>query len=202
MERLKDYRDFLKRFGYDHLLEDPDRLIYKARRTIAGADVAIAGLNSSWSCCREEEKAKLWLGGDWQLGHLTETTKDAALKLALIHHPVNWFIGYEDSILWRQIERDFTFCLHGHEHKDWVTPVDGHTRIAAAACYDRSNRENGYNFVRINLDTGKGEIWLRRFESDGGGWIPRIVKNKTNDAGVWPLAVVRGLPLPAAPQNP
>lgn len=187
MERLHAYRDFLVKYNYSHLLEDQDRLIYTARRTFHGIDVGIAGLNSSWSCCREssKEKGQLWLGGNWQLGMLTDPIKDAAIRIALIHHPLNWFVEIEDSALWRDVIRDYTFCLHGHEHQGWVKVEDGHTRVAAAACYERSNSENGYSLVRLNLDTGAGEIWLRRYDKAGGGWIPRIIKKKTDNDGIW-----------------
>lgn len=208
MERLKDYREFLERYGYAHLLADPDRLIYTAQRTFHDVEVGIAGLNSSWSCCRESpiEKGHLWLGGDWQLGELTGRVKNTALRIALIHHPLNWFVEVEDSSLWNEIAREFTFCLHGHEHQGWVNILeDGHFRVAAAACYERSKKENGYNFVRLNLDTGAGEVWMRRFDKTGGGWIRREVSDKTNNEGVWPLRLA---PLPptatpaSSPVNP
>ncbi len=82
------------------------------------------------------------------------------------------------------MEREFDFHLHGHEHQGWVNQgASGHTRIAASACYDRSDSENGYNFVRIDLETGQGEVWLRRYDSEGGGWTPRIIAGKTNNDG-------------------
>jgi len=39
--------------------------------------------------------------------------------------------------------------------------------------------------VRLNLETGETEIWLRKFDGDGGGWIPRIIANKTSNDGLW-----------------
>ena len=105
-----------------------------------------------------------------------------------MHHPFGWFVEAEDAPLKILFEREFAFHLHGHEHLGWVdAKADGHVRVAAAACYDRSNIENGYNFVRLNLETGEGEVWLRRYDSQGGGWVPRVVARKTTNDGLWQL---------------
>lgn len=86
-----------------------------------------------------------------------------------------------------RFEREFAFHLHGHEHLGWVNKSDHHVRVAAAACYERSGTENGYNFVRLNLETGEGEVWLRRYDTHGGGWTPRIISGKTDNNGRWRL---------------
>lgn len=185
MERLFSYKSFLQEAGYAHLLLDQDRVTYANIREFHGIKVGIAGLNSAWSCCREDEKAKLWLGGRWQIENLLGQLDEVQFSIALIHHPVNWFRADEDPLIFQEIEKDFAFCLHGHEHQAWVHhSSDGHVRIASAACYDRSDRENGYSFVRIDLDSGSGEVWLRHYDRHGGGWIPRIISGKTDNDGL------------------
>lgn len=187
MKRLAAYGAFLERHGYSHLIADPERLIYAQQRAVRGVTVGIAGLNSAWTCGRDSEKGRLWLGGDWQIGHVTSHLANAQLRIALVHHPANWFSEFEDPDIWRLIERDFTFCLHGHEHQGWVTQLaEGHTRVAAAAGYDRSGMPNGYNFVQLDLSMGTGAVWLRQFDANGGGWIKRVIARKAPD-GVWSL---------------
>lgn len=188
MERLADYRAFLETYGFDHLLQDKEHLIYHAVREINGIQVGVAGLNSAWSCSGKREKGKLWLGGHWQIQNVRPNIKDATVKIVLMHHPLNWFSPVEDPVLIPEIERTFDFFLHGHEHQNWVTPnFEGHTRIAAGACYGSSEEESGYNFVRLDIDNGIGEVWLRRFGSDGAGWVPRAIRGKTNNDGLWQL---------------
>ncbi len=191
MERLERYRRFLETQGYAHLLGDPERLVYGVIEEIGGLKVGIGGLNSAWSCGPDEAKGTLHFGGGWQIERLYELLKTSDLRIAVCHHPPNWFSEYEDAEIWSRIERDFDFFLHGHEHQGWVRTVDdGHVRIAAAACYDRSDKENGYNFVRLNLETAQGEVWLRRYDAAGGGWTPRPVAEKA-DSGLWPLSRLR-----------
>ena len=189
-ERLDSYCQFLQTYGYAHLLTDPAHLLYAQTRPVAGLKIGIAGLNSAWSCGRNNEKGRLWLAGDWQSGEIGGRLdgEKVDFRLALMHHPYGWFTEYEDPSLRLLFEREFQVLLHGHEHLGWVDEKsDGHFRIAAGACYQSSWMENGYNFVRLDLDTGEGEVWLRRYDGDGGGWVPKSIANKTGDEGCWRL---------------
>jgi 3',5'-cyclic AMP phosphodiesterase CpdA len=209
MKRLADYSDFLKAAGYGHVIQDPDRLVYTAIRRIHGIRVGVAGFNTAWSCARDGEKGQLWSGGHWQLEHLHAAllSKKAKLRIALMHHPVNWLREQEDPSIGREIERDFQFSLHGHEHQDWILPIgDSHVRIAAGACYDRSDKPSGYNFVRLDLRSGALEVWLREYDRAGAKWKARVIPDRTDPFGVWrptfrlpPDAVADGPPASPPP---
>lgn len=193
MQRLDDYRNFLESNGYSHLVQDEDRLIYGTCRKVSGFDVGIVGFNTAWSCSRDGEKGKLWWAGKWQVGHLRQKLKETAFNIGLLHHPSNWFTEFEDPSSWLKVESLCKFILHGHEHNMWVHEnVDGPTRISAAACYDRSDRENGYNFVRLNLESGEGKVWLRRFCGDTDEWGERHIPKKAPN-GVWYLRHLKWL---------
>lgn len=186
LERLGAYREFLSTAGYTHLLQT-ERLSYNHLTEVRGIKLGIAGLNSAWSCSRENEKGKLFLGR-LQLEEAHAALESADIRIALMHHPVSWLHEFEDPIIQRDIERDFQFLLHGHEHQDWLAEnVDGHARIAAGACYESSQRKNAYNFVRLDFVEGVGEAWLRTYDARGGGWIPALISGKTNDSGLWTL---------------
>ncbi|MBI4852287.1 MAG: metallophosphoesterase [Acidobacteria bacterium] len=189
MQRLEDYEQFLEANKYDHLLQDRSRLIYTTIREISGVRIGIAGFNSVWSSCGDGEKGKLWLAGDWMCNNLWRKLQDAHISIALIHHPINWFRPEEDNrLLLNKLERKFNFLLHGHEHQGWVneTKENHHVRIGAYASYESSDKEAGYNYVRLNLDTGEGEVWLRTYDRLGGEWIPREIGGHTH-YGVWHL---------------
>jgi predicted MPP superfamily phosphohydrolase len=214
MRRLGAYRDFLRLAGLPHLLQDEKRLVFSHLREIQGIKVGIAGLSSAWSCrgTGGDEKSKLWLAGTWQINHLHATLRDADLRICLVHHPTNWFVPAEDPALKSDFESCFHFHLHGHEHTPWVTTNGTYTRIAAGACYDRSDKPNGYNIVRLDLDTGQGEVWLREYKREGRGWRSNEIPSKTDDRGVWRLPppswlpaspkVERPEPPPAEPEVP
>jgi formylglycine-generating enzyme required for sulfatase activity len=191
MARLGAYMDLLRQRGLDHLLGDPERAIYTAVREIRGLKVGIAGFNTAWSCGRDGERGRLWAAGRWQLGTLRQPLREADFSIALLHHPPDWLVEHESPDFGRALAHDFRFLLHGHEHKGWVqSGNDGFTTIAAGACYDRSDKDtNGYNFVRLDAATGGGEVWLRRYDATGGGWVPHPIHKQTDDRGVRPLAL-------------
>jgi hypothetical protein len=185
MDRLADYREFLTRHGYDHLLSDATRLVFSEIRELNGTKVGITGFNSAWSCSAEDKKGNLWFGGDWQSGELSHKPGKIDFSIALIHHPFGWFVEQEDTRLRIRFEREFALHLHGHEHLGWVdVKEEGHVRIATGACYDKSDLENGYNFVRLDLVKGRGEVWLRKYDAEGGGWVPRVIASKTDNDGL------------------
>lgn len=189
-ERLGDYRAFLDQHGFDHLLGQADHLIHANLREVNGWRLGIAGFNTAWSCCRSPERGRLWMAGAWQQGTLRPALGDADFSIALMHHPPDWLVEWETPHFGRGLEQDFRFLLHGHEHRSWVLQTaEGYAVIAAAACYESSDSEhNGYNLVRLDPEQGSGEVWLRRFDAAGGGWVRRVVANdKTDGLGVWPL---------------
>jgi Leucine-rich repeat (LRR) protein/3',5'-cyclic AMP phosphodiesterase CpdA len=190
--RLDDYAHFLQTYGYDHLLTGRDRLIYADAREVNGLRVGIAGFNSAWSSrgVGRDEMGRLWMAGRFQLDTLNQEMPPNDFKIALLHHPCNWLFSEENPTFGRQLERDFPFVLHGHEHQDFVrnNASNGHTVISTGACHEWSeSKNNGYNFVRLDFTAERGDVWLRQYDSTGGGWIPRIVHDCTNDQGCWPL---------------
>lgn len=104
-------------------------------------------------------------------------------SIALIHHPPSWFTEFEEINIREEMIETFKFCLHGHEHHEWITPIGQHTRIASGALYSGYRKENVYNFVRLYPEQNKGEVFLRKY--DNGHWIPRIIGGKTNNNGVY-----------------
>jgi anti-sigma regulatory factor (Ser/Thr protein kinase) len=194
MERLSAYAACLTANGYDHLLADPQRLCYSATREVTGTRVGIAGLNSVWSCSRELEKGRLWTGTRWQAETALAALRAAGLDVnndltvALVHHPATWYVHSEGHLVWRDLlQQRFRVCLHGHEHESWVeTPNARHVTISAGACYERSDKPNGYNIARLDVTTGKLEVWLRNYSSiAGGGWTPLQIPRQTDERGIW-----------------
>jgi len=192
LKRLSDYEHFLDAYHYDHLLTGRERLIYADMREVAGVRIGVAGFNSVWSSrgAGREEMGRLWMAGRFQLETIRENLPPHDFAIALVHHPGNWLVPEENPSFFRDLERDFPFVLHGHEHQEFVRAdgSSGHTVLSAGACHEWSQgKDNGYNFVQLDLDAGSGVVWLREYESVGGGWRPRVISGKTDDLGHWPL---------------
>lgn len=188
--RLDEYKNFLKE-KYPHLLKDEKRLTYFEKRNVNGIKVGIAGFNSAWSCgnSKNSEKGGLWLGGEWQINTLSQNLSECDIKIALAHHPLSWFVEQESPNIDPSLEQKFHFFLHGHDHHEWVDEKhrSQFIRIAAGACSAENSLETGYSFVRLDFTQGSGEVWLRKLDDLGLGWIPRVLKGKTNNDGLWKL---------------
>jgi Leucine-rich repeat (LRR) protein/predicted MPP superfamily phosphohydrolase len=190
MERLEDYKLFLKMNGYSHLLtDDKNRLIYADEREVAGLRIGIAGLNSAWSCYGgEQDKGQLWSGGKYQVEDLRPLLSNVDFSIALIHHPGNWFVAREDPNVQRLLESVFEFVLHGHEHQGWVRTDSktGFTTIWAGPCYEHSEKRNGFNLVQLDRESGEGRVWLREYKEVGRGWVASNIKTLAPQ-GIWTL---------------
>lgn len=182
MERLSNYRNFLTSYNLLHLRPDDPHLIWTDAQEIHGVRIGIVGLNSAWSCADKLDKAKIWLGGDWQIGQLKQRIGPVDFTFALIHHPGNWLTVSEDPAVMRRIKQEFEIVLHGHEHQEWIEfNDDGRMVISAGACYEASWMANGYNFGQIDFDQQVGGIWLRQWDNIGRGWVSLNIAKKTKD---------------------
>lgn len=189
MNRLQSYKDFLVRYGLDHLMEDPERLVYGQVRDVHGVRVGIAGLNTAWYSGRPAgaDKGRLWMGGKWQLGRIGPKIEEADLSLILLHHPPNWLRADEDPEIWSDLERRGDFILSGHQHKVSIEQKEEATVIAAGASYQDRTSDLSYNIVQFDTASRKGKVWLRRWDKQGVGWIPNQVFERTDKQGVWKI---------------
>src|ERR1039458_6516361 len=95
--------------------------------------------------------------------------KTADLRIGILHHPSSWF---SDVVRRAYVEpslvRGFHFLLRGHEHNAHVevpSGTSGHcAMISAGAAYDRREYPNGYNFVHLDLASGNGNVYLRKYD--------------------------------------
>lgn len=187
IDRLSHYRNFLTSYGLLHLKPDNPNLIWADAKEIAEIRVGIAGFNSAWSCADNQDKARLWCGGEWQISQLKQQLGPVEFSFALIHHPGNWLTAHEDPDFMRRLRQEFPLLLHGHEHQEWVEmDSEGRLVLSAGACYESTWMPNGYSVGRIDLDQCKGSIWLRQWDKTGNGWVSRNIAGKTKD-GVWPI---------------
>lgn len=193
MGRLGPYRNYLSEAGYDHLLGSQLSLCYaRSFEASCGLRVGILGLNTAWMCAAEGEKKNLWMGGLEQIEQAIFCNREYAeadVRLVLLHHPVSWLSEFEDRVALRtRLRREAQFHLHGHDHDGWVEADSrGRVTVAAAACYDRDDKQNGYNLVRIRVADRRAEIWLREYASESQCWRARVVPGETNQFGVWPV---------------
>jgi hypothetical protein len=146
----------------------------------AGRSVGILGLNSAWMCGQKMEGSDIsdyghLILGETQMNQHFDKWKKADVRMAVMHHPFEWFSTVEDrGRLRRALTQACHFLLRGHEHDPEVTVLaagtaGGSAIFSAGAAYDRRDstfRPNGYNFVYLDFEQGQGTVYLRRYDSD------------------------------------
>lgn len=180
IRRLDEYQAFVKGF-LSHQHDEAGRAHYARVLDLDGVAVGICGLNSAWSCAGDEDDRKLWLAAEWQLNHAKDQLNAADLRIALMHHPIDNLNQSERQFVTSRLARDYHFFLHGHSHTAWVnagTPIT----VVAGAVGAQNKDEFGVNLVQLDLDSGRAEVHLHRY--DKTGWMIAPVPTHA-PKGVW-----------------
>jgi predicted MPP superfamily phosphohydrolase len=185
MNRFKAYARFVNNYLGQRF--DDERYFYVRRWNMAGRQVAVLGLNSAWLCGSDKDKSDGLLIGERQARAALEQAESASLRIALLHHPFDWLREFDQSGSATMLMDQCHFVLHGHLHRTataQLTSPDGSAMIlACGACYETREWPNMCNWVRLNLATGAGTVYLRRYsDARGGFWAPDTLtyKNATN----------------------
>lgn len=152
---------------------------------IRGKQIGVVGFNSALMCGRNKDAAgKIYdygflTTGEPQIFNPLREIANADVKIALIHHPFDWLQEDDRRIVRARLQTDSDFILRGHEHEQAVQITKGThgdcVIIPGGACYngripDRPAYINAYNFVSYDTETGKGTVFLRRWNLNDTGW--------------------------------
>ena len=188
LQKFRYYRQFVKRY-LPFRPFDEDNFFFVETMKVASKRVTLLGLNSAWMSAyrwepgqeykQADDRHSLMLGRSQLRDAIEEAKKqEPHLVIALMHHPTEWF---KDEIDREEVEalleRNCHFVLRGHLHDNRIvmqqTPGGEAITITAGASFQRIGNTidyNGYNLVRLELDTGIGTIYLRCYSKKYGGF--------------------------------
>ena len=167
MSRLELYRLFVKRFA-PHLYSD-QHVHYVQSVRVNDIDVQIIGLNSAWNCSGSEEERELWVGAKSQLAGVR---RDESVRIALMHHPLEWVTKADASLLENRLGSDIHILLHGHEHEFREHSfAGGFPVIGTGAVSTAQQLEHGVLHARLDLATGLLHRTLFLYSSLKNDWI-------------------------------
>lgn len=119
--------------------------------------VGVACLNSAWRAYDDSDKNYLILGEE-QLTRCSNYINDCDIKIALMHHPLDWF-ELENSIISNHIHKDYDLLFVGHVHKSKTMIQTGFTGtlftdIASSSTSDIRSDSKAFSngFSIINYD--------------------------------------------------
>lgn len=130
--------------------------------------IGISCLNSAWRCYDDNDRNYLILGEE-QLKRCTEYIKDSSIKVAVMHHPIDWFV-LEKNIISGHINADYDILLVGHVHEAQTITQTGFsgtlfTNIAPACVSDIREDSKAFSngFTIIKYDKPNKEVDCQYF---------------------------------------
>lgn len=130
--------------------------------------IGISCLNSAWRCYDDNDRNYLILGEE-QLKQCTEYIKDSSIKVAVMHHPIDWFV-LEKNIISGHINADYDILLVGHVHEAQTITQTGFsgtlfTNIAPACVSDIREDSKAFSngFTIIKYDKPNKEVDCQYF---------------------------------------
>lgn len=197
IKRLEEYAKFVEDY-LPHQHDPNGRHHYCRKIDVNGLAVGIAGFNSAWTCAGPEDDRNIWLAANWQFNQAQENLNGAAIKIGLMHHPVDWLNIADRDAATRGVAANFDFWLHGHSHNAWVTPIQSHVTVAAGAVGATCTEEFGINIVCFNPIDRSGVVYLHSRKSGTSGWTIAPVAVHAPKAE-WSFKLQRKNPTLAAP---
>jgi len=170
LEALKIFRNFTSFVSHYTHQENSDFANIRSWN-IDGKRIALMGINSAWMCARrknsrdEVDDKGVVIVGEPQIYDRLRDISEFDIKIAVIHHPLDWLADFESSLIKRRLIQGCNFILRGHQHEPHVEIIRSTYGdcivIPAGACYNHRPYANAYNFVHLDFETGEGVISLR-----------------------------------------
>ncbi|MEV7287583.1 metallophosphoesterase [Streptomyces sp. NPDC093252] len=154
LDRLAAWVEFSDAYYAGTAVERLSPLITLHRFTVGAAEVAAASLTSCWRATGagdDADRAHL-IVGDRQLTAAVERLGDADLKLAAMHHPVDWLAEFDRADVRRELGRFDVLCT-GHVHVVDPAGIAGRTgtlmHSAAGSLFQWRNYLNAYSVIDV-----------------------------------------------------
>lgn len=126
--------------------------------TCSDRKVCFNAINSSWLAYDDEDSNCGIAVSEVQYNQLKKDLKDDYVKIALMHHPMDW-LKYERNTIEKWLYTDYDIMLVGHVHESdssIVTKLSGTMFTNVAPCFtneirsDRKSFANGVTLIDYN----------------------------------------------------
>ncbi|MGU9811909.1 metallophosphoesterase [Pseudomonas sp. LF052] len=155
---------------------------------IDSVQVGISSLNSTWRTAGggSQDRNNLYVG-ERQIEISHEEINDCDIKIAMMHHTLDWLAPEEKNKIQRVLSTNFDLLLCGHNHNNSATQTTstlGNLLISNTGCiYESRDHYNGYSIIDINSNENTLKIEAREYYSqrDEFDSSPRFAKNGLYD---------------------
>ena len=190
LKRFDNYSIFLSDFYKKKTKINKSSYFTILKKEIEQVNIGIIGLNSVWcSYGRNDDLNNLFLS-EIQVFSALDKIEDCDLKIALVHHPLNWIHEGERRSIENKLYNQCDFILHGHKHESNIIELrsaDGDVIIIPAGALYLGRDiywTNSYNVVSLFITKGTGQIHFRRYSERRKEFIKDIDVTGDEDYGV------------------
>ena len=159
--RLQAFYDYRSR-----LLNHDFQPFYCSVQHVKGIDIGFACLNSAWRCSGTEDEKHLFLTEE-QIYSAYKAVENCVVKIALVHHPLNWLHPSEYEAVVHDLKRNFDIVAKGHLHVQdsmgEITPNSDCILFSAPALCDGRLPDAGYNIYCLDYENKKVVAKYRKF---------------------------------------
>ncbi|MBK8964219.1 MAG: metallophosphoesterase [Candidatus Competibacteraceae bacterium] len=142
---------------------------------IRGVRLHVAGLDSAWMACGDRDRGQLLLGR-YQINQTVrdQDAKKADWRLALLHHPWDYFAEFDGHEARSTIHQHCDLLLRGHLHfpqTERVAPPDPSRaclELAAGCVYENSRYPNAFQWIELHCQPRRIKVLYRAWIQ--GAW--------------------------------
>ncbi|MFE7792515.1 metallophosphoesterase [Streptomyces sp. NPDC057460] len=201
IERMRPWIDFHRTY-YEGVSVDFLSPLTTVHRFLAGdKSIAIATLNSAWRATGsgdDADRAHL-IVGDRQLSTAVDAVADADIRIAVMHHPINWLAEFDQNDAKRELNKGFHILCTGHTHVNEPqaiqTTLGQIVHSAAGSLYNSREYVNSYSIIDFLPGVSGGSVKMRTYyeprdEFDiavnvaAGGLVKFSFENSPSNSGV------------------
>ncbi|MFD8508590.1 metallophosphoesterase [Streptomyces sp. NPDC059687] len=169
IERMRPWVDFHRTYYEGASVDFLSSLTAVHRFSVAGKSVAIATLNSAWRATGagdDADRAHLLIG-DRQLSGAAAAVAGADIRIAVMHHPINWLAEFDQNDAKRELNKGFHILCTGHTHvnepRAIQTTLGQIVHSAAGSLYNSREYANSYSIIEFQPDGSGGNVKLRTY---------------------------------------
>ncbi|WP_454879773.1 metallophosphoesterase [Sphingobacterium detergens] len=115
IQRIKEYKDFEFDLYKDIENKLHSKFKFSMKLDINSHSIGISSINSSWRCYGEEDMKNLFIGEN-QLNDNYKFVKDCEIKIAILHHQLEWLSDIEAKVIKNHISTNYDIIFSGHVH--------------------------------------------------------------------------------------
>lgn len=159
---IEGFRSLAKEIDGDAFSKHP--LFYTKKVSLNGVRVGFACLNSAWMTKGggNADYGQLYVG-EYLLDLAAKELEDVDVRIAVMHHPLDWLAPEEKTVIQRFLTLNFHGYFCGHKHDNNAESLNsniGNLFTSNTGCVYHSNEYfNGYSCIDLDLANKK---WILR----------------------------------------